>query len=453
VTRRKSPHAGRHKERKPFIMLPRALLVDSVWTNLPATARVIFLDMCKIHRHGGARGPGNNGYVGYGCAAGARAANISVATAHRMLSLIRKSDLVKLRKEGSFKVKAGEGRTREWEITIYPIDSRPPIAWSESRLHIEHWLLASAGYKGLSNSAKCILIELMRRYDGGNNGYISFGGPSGAHAGFSNDVTERALTELQRAGFIVQTARAVPHLRRSRKWRLTMYAAEGKSGTKDFMQDPRRTTPQKSYRGFTGAVDSAQNVSTMRASTSSNLSAPSKMAAFREENSAYTKRLSERALILDSRAGETFDAADTRTNEIHVEAIPQASCKAEPSGSHLSALHLAPTGSNTVVRTWASAKTMLDQPAGLFGDALPSMPTPLDQLRVELRGVLARKRGTQSRLAEALGLSRQKFANALSGREGFTGTSAAALRRWLAGEPISEDWPSLPSATEKPNAA
>ncbi len=430
-------------------MLPRALLVDLVWTNLPATARVIFLDMCKIHRHASARGPGNNGHIGYGCAAGARAANISVATAHRMLLQVCKSGLVKLWKEGSFKVKAGEGRTREWEITIYPVDGRPPIRWNGSTLRIEQYLLKSAAYKDLSNSAKCILAELMRRYDGGNNGYISFGGPSGAHTGFSNDVTERALTELQRAGFIVPTAPAVPHLRQPRKWRLTMYAADGKSGTKDFMRDPRRKTSQKSYRGFTGAVNSAQNVSTMRVSTSSNLSAPSKMATFREEYLAYTKRLSERAPILDSRVGETFDAADTRTSEIHLETIPQASCKAELFGSLHAALHPAPT----VVRIWASAKTMLEQPAGLFGDMLPSMPTPQNQLRLELRGVLARKRGTQSLLAAALGLSRQTFANALSGRERFTATAVAALRGWLDGNPLSEDWPPLPPVMEEPDVA
>jgi hypothetical protein len=86
-------------------------------------------------------------------------------------------------------------------------------------LHIQHWLLNSAAYKGLSNQAECILVELMRRYDGGNNGNIGFGGSSGAHAGFSADVTERALTELQRAGLIVQTALAVPYLRRPRKAR------------------------------------------------------------------------------------------------------------------------------------------------------------------------------------------------------------------------------------------
>jgi hypothetical protein len=440
VMRRKKASFGRREERELFIMLPRALLVDPVWVSLPATARVIFLDMCKIHRHAGGRGSGNNGQIGYGCAAGTRAANISTATAHRMLLQIRNSGLVKLRKEGSFKVKAGEGRTREWEITIYPVDGRPAISWGESKLHIKQYLLENAAYRDLSSSAKCILIELMRRYDGGNNEDISFGGPGGAYAGFSNDVTERALTELQRAGFIVQTAPAVPHLSRPRNWRLTMYAADGKSATNDFMRNPRRTALQKSYRGFTSAVDSAQNVSMMRVATSSNLSAPSKMAAFREENVIYTKRLGKRAPILDSRAGETFDPAHTRTNEIHLEASPPASLEAGFAAAKLS------------VRTKCSTELIVEWPAGLFGDALPSMATRLDQLRVELRGVLARKRGTQSRLAEALGLSRQTFANALSGRERFTGTAVAALRRWIDGNPLSRDWPPLPPAMEELDA-
>jgi hypothetical protein len=387
------------------------------------------------------RDSGNNGQIGYGCAAGARAANISIATAHRMLSQIRKSGLVKLRKEGSFKVKAGEGRTREWEITIYPVDGRSAIRWGESKLHIKQYLLESAGYKDLSSSAKSILVELMRRYDGGNNGNISFGGPSGAYAGFSNDVTERALTELQRAGFIVQTAPAVPHLSRPRDWRLTMYAAEGKLATKDFMRDPRPTPPRKPYRGFTGAVDSAQNVSMMRVSTSSNLSAPSEIGAFREENVIRTKRLGKEAPILDSRAGETFDPANTRTNEIHLEASPPASLKAGFAAAKISA------------RTKRSTELILERPADLFGDALPSMATPLDQLRLDLREVLARKRGTQSRLAEALGVSGQKFANALSGRERFTVTAVAALRRWIDGDPLSKDWPPLPPAMEELDAA
>jgi len=99
-------------------------------------------------------------------------------------------------------------------------DARPSLRpWGESRLHIEHWLLESAAYKGLSNQAKCILIELMRRYDGATTGRSASAARAARHAGFSADVTERALTELQHAGFIVQTAPAVPYLGHPRKWR------------------------------------------------------------------------------------------------------------------------------------------------------------------------------------------------------------------------------------------
>jgi hypothetical protein len=200
-----------------------------------------------------------------------------------------------------------------------------------------------------------------------------------------------------------------------------MYAAGGKSATKDFMRDLKPTTPQKSYRGFTGAADSTQNVSMMRVSTSSNLSPPSKKVAILEKDYIYINELRENTSIFNSRAEEAFDAADTRTNEIHLEASPPASLEAGFAAAKIS------------VRTKRSTELILERPAGLFGDALPSMATPLDQLRVALRGVLARKRGTQSRLAEALGLSRQRFANALNGRGRFTATAVAALRRWVDG--------------------
>jgi hypothetical protein len=327
-------------------------------------------------------------------------------------------------------------------------------------LHIQHWLLNSAAYMGLSNQAKCILVELMRRYNGGNNGNISFGGSSGAHAGFSADVTERALTELQHAGFIVQTALAVSYLRRPRKWRLTMYAVDRRPPTKDFMRVAKSMTPQKSYRGFTGAVDSAQNVSMMRISTSSNLPASSAMASLPNKISAYINDLNERSPILDTRTGETFGTASTRTGETHLETSPPAS---DTTGSPASQLSLfqhpspAPTAAAAGEKAWVksarSARNIIEQPPGLFGDALPLMPTPQDRLRSELRAVLSRKRGTQSRLAEALGLSRHTFSNALSGRERFTASAIAAVRAWLDGKPLSGEFPPLPLATEESDAA
>ena len=457
MKRRKKASAGRQGRRERFLMLPTALLVHTVWIHLPATARVIFIDICKSHHHGGERGPGNNGQIGYGIAAGAKAANVSRATAHRMLGDLSKSGLLKLRKEGVFNAKAGEGRTREWEITIFPVSGRPLTTWGERKLHLEHWFLNSAAYNGLSNQAKCILIELMRRFDGSNNGSISFGGQGGADAGFSVDVTERALTELQRARFIVQTTPAVPHLGRPRRWRLTIYAADKKAATKDFMHDPKPTIEEKSFYGFAGAGDPAQNASVMRATLS--WASPTG-GILADEISSCAKVLSEKGPILDSRAGETFDAADTRTSEIHLEASPPASRRGGSLASYAAPLLRPPpvrAGPPEEVKkfgsTGISAETVIERPAGLFGDALPSAPTPLDRLRLELREVLTRKRGTQSRLAEALSLSRQTFTNALSGRERFTATAVAALRRWLDGEPIAGDWPPLPPVTEENDAA
>ena len=459
VKRRKVREGG-HKQADRFVMIPRAFLVDPQWNHLPAAARVIFIDMCKLHRHGSDHRPSNNGQIGYGCTAGAKVAKASVATAWRMLEELRSSGLLKLRTKGEFKVKAGEGRATEWEITIYPIAGRPPIARGDGRLHIPHRLLEAAAYKGLSNQAKCILVEMMRRYDGGNNAHISFGGQSGAHAGFSADVTERALTKLQGAGFAIQTAPAVPYLRRPRQWRLTMYASDNKPATKEFLRDPKPGTREKLDHDFAGAGESPMNVSVMRPSFSTNLPVSPTETSLVEKISGFAEGLREGGPNLDNRAGEAFDAADARTSEIHLEASPRTSSEASlPAPSTLLSRHvpIVPVGPATAakmsVRTKPSAETSIEPAARLFGDVLPSIPTPLDRLRLELRGVLARKRGTQSRLAEALGLSSSTFANALSGRARFTATAVAALRRWLDGEPISEEWPPLPSGTEEPNAA
>jgi hypothetical protein len=451
MTYRKRRFANRR-----FIMIPRALLVHPDWTHRAAAARVIFVDMCKIHHHGSERRPSNNGQIGYGCVAGAKAANVSATTAHRMLKELRKSGLLKLRREGAFRVKASDGRAAEWEITIYPIAGRAPKPWGEGRLHIENWLLNCAAYKGLSNQAKCILIELMRRHDGGNNGSISFGGADGACAGFSTDVTERALTELERARFLVQTAPAVPHLSHPRKWRLTMYGADRKSPTKDFMRD-LRPTAEKSYDGFTGVGKSPENVSMMRV-LSRPVVAPVHARIGETPNDHY--ELDDLPTNLDTRAGETLAIPDTRTSETHLEASPPAAGRlrvCEPVGApsaqeYIKAAKPADPAVN-VSRAQPSPVARAVEPGDLFGGVLLSVPSPHDELRLELRAKLRQRRGTQSRLAEAVGLSRSTFAHALSGRAGFTPTAAAALRRWLDGEPLAGDWPTVPAVPEDTNAA
>jgi len=106
-------------------MIPRALLVDPEWSHRPAAARVIFIDMSKIHHHGSEHRPSNNGRIGYGCAAAAKAAEC--VGSHRLPDARRapegrtpySDDTGRIQSEGR------RGRASEWEITIFPMPGRP----------------------------------------------------------------------------------------------------------------------------------------------------------------------------------------------------------------------------------------------------------------------------------------------------------------------------------------
>ena len=69
------------------------------------------------------------------------------------------------------------------------------------RLH--HWVLKSAAYRSLSTEARAVLVELMHRYNGSNNGRIGLSvRDAGALCGISKNTAGRALKELQAMGFI-----------------------------------------------------------------------------------------------------------------------------------------------------------------------------------------------------------------------------------------------------------
>jgi hypothetical protein len=438
-------------QRERFTALPTELLVSRGWIELPPPARVIFVDMCKRHLHGSDYRPTNNGKIGYGCADGGKAANVSPSTAWRMLKLLQKNELIRLRREGVFRGAEKVSLASEWEILIYPMPRRPFVRRGDRRLHIRHWMLNSPAYSGLSNPAKCLLFELMRRFDGGNNGCIVFGGPQGGAVGLSDDITERGLTELKRTGFIMMAAPAVPYQSWSRQWRLTMYPADGKAATKDFMRVPKRAHVTPAGH-FIGADDPLENVSTMRLSANSRSPISG---ADAEEETRRRSDLKDVAVIFDTRASETFEALDTRAHEIHLEtSLPAQSRSPDAAPS----TQRSPEASD-LVRPAPEAVRQRTPPvvhregADLFGAALPTLPKPQDELRRRLRTALSRRRGTQSRLAVAAGLSPSAFAHALSGRRGFTPTVATALRRWLDNEPVVGDWPTVPPAAENEDAA
>jgi hypothetical protein len=165
----------------------------------------------------------------------------------------------------------------------------------------------------------------MRRFDGGNNGTLLFGGADGAQIQLSRDATERALAELEALGFIVLTAAADPKSATPRQWRLTMYKEGRKSATKEFM----RTPASKAARDC-GADDRPGCVAPVPVTTelhSAPYRAPGPKVAIDASRSDQI-RSDCAVLAIDTQRGPII-----RPTETHIEAIP-ADDPASSSGRH-----------------------------------------------------------------------------------------------------------------------
>ncbi len=451
---RKFRHRGNQGNAEKFVMLPANLFARPEFTSLPPPARVIYVDMAKLYRPPWNDRAGNNGKIYYGCRQGGAAADISYGWAAKMLREIDESGAASITSRTAFH-KKDSNEAQEWELAIYPTRGAVP-RWSGGdggrHLRLYNWMTEAPTYVALSSNAKCILWELMRRYDGSNNGKISFGGQDGWHTQLSPDVTERSLIELGQAGFIAESEPAIPHLKKPRKWRLTMYLADGKAATKDFMK-ASSAPPPNSFHGELHADDSAVTVNLMRMSASR--SAMATNASISEKPSNGLMFPGRQRLSSHPRTLHVEPPNHPRTVHTSIEAMSgtQAGGSAAPrpagqvTGSSLRPALLPNPLPEKPSGLQAQAESA-PRPDGLFGVELNELPTPTERLRVDLREVLARQRGTQSRLADALRISRHTLSNAINGRERFNPTAAAALRRWLDGNPISEAWPPLPPAQE-----
>ena len=220
-----------------FLQIPFELLV-----SLPEQHVAVLIDLCK--RHNGQ----NNGAIGYGWRDANKAARVS--RGGRILDDLRQRGIVRLSRDARFNMKSGR-RTREWEVPF--LDPDNSAFKGKRKLRLYYWLLNSAAFGRLKAGEKKLLIEMMRRYDGGNNGEIEFGIKSGASAGLSRTTTSRALSKLESLGFVVVTATAEPQHERRRRWRLTMYPAGGRPATKEFMR--WKSGLENSFPGCSGATE------------------------------------------------------------------------------------------------------------------------------------------------------------------------------------------------------
>jgi hypothetical protein len=94
-----------------------------------------------------------------------------------------------------------------------------------------HWEMDSAAYRDLSGNARSIYIEIKRRYNGSNNGFIVYSVRQAADAlKIGKTTAAKAFRELISHGFIVAEQRGAFHWkidvsgerhRPASEWRLT----------------------------------------------------------------------------------------------------------------------------------------------------------------------------------------------------------------------------------------
>ena len=105
-------------------------------------------------------------------------------------------------------------------------------------VRLYEWELRSPAFRSLSCAARCLLLELKRRYDGANNGHIPLSVREAAGLlNRSRSKLPNVFAELQTKGFIRPRQRGSFHLkvRHSTEWTLTEYPFGTKAATKDFM--------------------------------------------------------------------------------------------------------------------------------------------------------------------------------------------------------------------------
>jgi hypothetical protein len=89
---------------------------------------------------------------------------------------------------------------------------------------LNHWLLESPAYLSLSAPARAVYVEIVRLYNGANNGKLALSVRTAAErCRIARNTAGRALAELQDRGFIecVRPGGFSLKIRHATEWRLT----------------------------------------------------------------------------------------------------------------------------------------------------------------------------------------------------------------------------------------
>ncbi len=126
-------------------------------------------------------------------------------------------------------------------------------------VRLYRWLLDSPAYLSLSCQARAVLVEIVRSYDGMNNGRIGLSvRRASGRCNIARGTASRAFAELQERGFIecvTQGAfsRKAPH---ASEWRLTFWGCDvtGALASKQFMSWGRGKQNTMSKYSMTGSI-------------------------------------------------------------------------------------------------------------------------------------------------------------------------------------------------------
>ena len=108
-------------------------------------------------------------------------------------------------------------------------------------VRLYHWLLNSPAYLSLSTAARAVHVEIIRLYNGSNNGCIALSVRTAANrCRIARNTAARAFVELQDRGFIECVTRGAfsMKIRHAAEWRLTHLPCDvsGRLSEKPFMR-------------------------------------------------------------------------------------------------------------------------------------------------------------------------------------------------------------------------
>lgn len=110
----------------------------------------------------------------------------------------------------------------------------------EPFVHLPHFVIDSDAYRSLRALAQALLVHLVRRYNGLNNGTIALGHREAAKlCNVNKDTIKSAFDDLCEKGFIQSSRKGGfnmkdPSARRATEWTLTWHGTLGCKPTYEF---------------------------------------------------------------------------------------------------------------------------------------------------------------------------------------------------------------------------